>query len=129
MQVATLIHLYPQCLFPVDINRKFGFNPPVGMYFDKFNFVPLKAVFGKETIETYRVRLKDREIIEGAMNFYKSRPDLTREQMLETWSGENETGSIDGESDDPIVLWFRAKAQMRVLSMVLTYSAPLGRHW
>ncbi len=127
--LEQLIHLYPQCLFPVDINRKFGFNPPVGMYFDKFNFVPLQAVFGEEIIETYRVRLKDREIIEGAMNFYRSRPDLTREQMFETWSWEDETESVDGESDDPIALWFRAKAQMRVLSMVLTYSDPLGRHW
>ena len=89
----------------------------------------MQAVFGEEIIEIYRVRLKDREVIEGAMNFYRSRPDLTREQMLETWSWEDETESVDGESDDPIALWFRAKAQMRVLSMVLTYSDPLGRHW
>ena len=70
--LEQLIHLYPQCLFPVEINRKFGFNPPVGMYFDEFNFVPLKAVFGEQVIETYRARLKDREVIEGAMNSYRS---------------------------------------------------------
>ena len=59
----------PQFLFPVDINRKFGFNPPVGMYFDKFNFVPLKAVFGGAQIETYKTRLQDHEFVEGAMSF------------------------------------------------------------
>ena len=44
----------------------------MGMYFDEFNFVPLKAVFGEQVIETYRARLKDHEVIEGAMNSYRS---------------------------------------------------------
>ncbi len=127
--LEQLVHLYPQCLFPVDITKKFGFNPPAGMFFDEFNFVPLKAVFGDEKIETFRARLKDHQFVEGAMNFYRSRPDLTREEMLATWNGEDGMGPVDVESDDPIVLWFRSKAQARVLSMTLTYSNPLGKHW
>ena len=61
--LVHFVHLYPQCLFPVDITRKFGFNPPAGMYFDEFNFVPLKAVLGgrrnrglSDTIEGSRGR-------------------------------------------------------------------------
>ena len=80
----------------------------MGRYFDKFNFVPLKAVFGGTQIEAYKERLQDHASVEGAMSFYESRPDLT---------------------DDPVILWFQVKAQMRVLSMVLTYSEPLGPYW
>ena len=127
--LEQLVHLYPQSLFPVDINRKFGFNPPVGMYFDKFNFVPLKAVFGGAQIEVYKARLQDHEFVEGAMSFYESRPDLTDEQILETWDGIGGSRAADRETDDPVILWFQVKAKMRVLSMVLTYSKPLGPCW
>lgn len=131
IQVALeqLVHLYPQSLFPVDINRKFGFNPPVGMYFDKHNFVPLKAVFSGEQIEAYKARLRDHECVKSAMNFYDSRPDLTDEQILETWNVIDGSTVADRETDDLVVLWFQVKAQMRVLSMVLTYSEPLGPYW
>ena len=127
--LEQLVHLYPQCLFPVDINRKFGFNPPVGMYFDRFNFVPLEAVFGAARIDSWRARLGDHTMVEGAMNFYKSRPDITDEQVLQTWDDMEGPDDADRESDDPVVLWFKVKAQMRVLSMVLTYSEPLRPHW
>ena len=127
--LEQFVHLYPQCLFPVDVNRKFGFNPPVGMYFDRFNFVPLKAVFGKALIETYKSRLKDHEVVQGAMSFYQSRPDLTQEQIFETWHDADGTDAVDDEADDPVVLWFRMKAQMRTISMMLTYADPLGANW
>ena len=127
--LEQFVHLYPQCLFPVDINKKFGFNPSVGMYFDRFNFVPLVAVFGEETIETYRARLKGHQVVEFAMDFYESRPDLTLEQILETWDDETRPQPTGEELNDPVSLWFRVKAEMRVISMGLTYSEPLGRHW
>ena len=127
--LEQLVYLYPQCLFPVDINRKFGFNPPVGMYFDRFNFVPLEAVFGAARIESWQGRLRDHTMVAGAMDYYRSRPDLTDEQVLRTWNEREGSDGADRESDDPVVLWFKVKAQMRVLSMVLTYSEPLKPHW
>ena len=127
--LGQLVHLYPQCLFPVDVYKKFGFNPPVGLYFDRFNFVPLLAVFGEEAIETRRARLRGHETVEGAMNFYESRPDLTREQILGTWVTDDGTEGTDDELDDPLSLYFRAKVQMRVLSITLTYSHPLRPTW
>ena len=127
--LEQLVHLYPQCLFPVDINRKFGFTPPVGMYFDRFNFVPLEAVFGAARIDSWRARLQNHTMVEGAMNFYKSRPDLTDEQVLQTWDDTEGPDGTDRDTDDPVVLWFKVKARMRVLSMVLTYSEPVKPHW
>ena len=127
--LEQLVHLYPQCLFPVDINRKFGFNPPVGMYFDRFNFIPLEAVFGAARIESYRARLEDHELVKDAMDFYESRPDLTDEQILDSWSNSEELYGAERETDDAVVLWFKVKAQMRVMSMVLAYSEPLLPDW
>ena len=124
-----LVYLHPLCLFPVDINRKFGFNPPVGMYFDRFNFVPLIAVFGKVRIETYRARLKDHKLVEDAMAFYESRPDLTREQVLESFNVATETQTLDGAEDDMVGRWFLVKAEMRLNSMMATYSDPLRPYW
>lgn len=127
--LEQLVHLYPQCLFPVDLIRKFGFNPPVGMYFDRFNFVPLEAVFDAAFIESRRARLHGHTMVEGAMNFYESYPDLTDEQVLQTWKGVEGSDDADRETDDPVVLWFKVKAHMRVMSMVLTYSEPLTPNW
>ena len=127
--LEQLIHLHPQCLFPVDINRKFGFNPPVGMYFDKFNFVPLMAVFGDETISAYRKQLQDNDFVEGIMRFYESRPDLTHEQILESWDNSEEDDIPADERNNPVALWFYVKAEMRLIAMMLTYTDPIGRHW
>lgn len=127
--LEQLVYMYPQCVFPVDICRKFGFNPPVGMYFDKFNYVPLEAVFDATQIESWRTRLKDRPTVQVALDFYNSRQDLTSEQILQTWDDMEGSSQADRETDDPVALWFMVKAQMRALSMGLTYSEPMLPHW
>lgn len=127
--LEQLVHLYPQCLFPVDVIRKFGFNPPVGVYFDRFNFVPLEVVFGADFIDSRRARLHDHTLVEVAKDLYESRPDLTDEQVLQTWKRAEGADDADRETDDPVLLWFKAKAQMRMASMIFTYSEPLTPNW
>ena len=123
-----LVHLHPQCLFPVDITRKFGFNPPVGMYFDRFNVVPLEAVFGKEQIEKCRARMQEHHIVRGAMDFYDSQPDLTHGEILATWNDIDEPEAPHEAKGNVDALWFHVKAKMRVLSMVFAYAKPLTPH-
>ena len=101
----------------------------VGMFFDDFNFVPLTAVLGKESIEDYRTRLRDRERVETAMQFYESRPDLSREQILATWDDEDGTEVGIRELGDPVALSLQAKVRSRAVSMALVYSEPLRPHW
>ena len=99
------------------------------MYFDEYNFVPLSATLGDDAIEIYRARLKDHENVDIATQFYGSRPDLTRDQILETWR------DIDGAvipvdpTEDPVALWLQSKVQTRGVLMALTYSDRLGPHW
>ncbi len=124
-----LVHLKPQCLFPVDIPRKFAFRPPVGMYFDAFNVVPLKAVFGEHRIKEYRARLNDHEIVQMVMDVYNSWPDQTIEQIQECWDNQC-AAEFDSEvPEDVASRWFLEKSRMRVLYMMLSYAKPLGPHW
>ena len=127
--LEQLLHAYPQCLFPVDICRKFGFNPPVGMYFDEYNFVPIAAALGDDAIEIYRARLKDHEIVDLATQVYESRPDLTRDQILDTWEDDNGAEVSGDAADNVAALWLKTKVRTRVALMVLTYSNRLSPHW
>ena len=133
LQIALehFVHLYPQSLFPVDITKKFGFNPPTGMYFDNFNFVPLKAVFETTQIQRYRMRAQDHDLVRMALELFESRPTLTREQILETWNDElyNESNGIDKTTADLVELWFRTKVHMRGMMWTLCYAKPLGPNW
>ena len=58
-----LIFHKPQSLFPVDIDRKFVFGPPVGMFFDEINIVPLRAALGEEMMEMYRTAAKEIQLV------------------------------------------------------------------
>ena len=65
----------------------------------------------------------------GRASFYESRPDLTDEQILETWDGIGGSRAADRETDDPVILWFQVKAKMRVLSMVLGFEPQREPSW
>lgn len=119
------VYLYPQCLFPVDITRKFGFNPPVGWYFDEINFVPLKAAFDDDTIRSWKKRLRCHQIVERAIDFYNSRPNLTQDQILKSWDDSEEFGGMGRETDELEVLRLKAKMEMRAILMAFAYSRPL----
>ena len=44
------------------------------------------------------------------------------------WERDRGAEAPGDESDDLVALWLRAKGRNRALSMVLTYSDPLGRY-
>lgn len=126
--LEQLFHLYPQCLCPVDVIREFGSNPRPGMYFDKYNFVPLSAVFDQETISTYQGRLQGHDLVKTAMRFYGSRPELSEQQIQETRTDDEGVVSKVEKLNDFTASWFCMKAQMRATSMPLTYVDPLSPH-
>jgi hypothetical protein len=118
-----LIFHKPMCLFPVDINKKFAFSPPVGMYFDQHNIVALQAALGPEMYVKYRQGAKDAQVIEDLMSFYDNQDDLTQQQILDTWSEED---ARDFGPDVPVDIearWILVKSRMRVLNMSFSYGA------
>jgi hypothetical protein len=118
-----LIFHKPQSLFPVDINRKFAFSPPVGMFFDELNIVPLRAALGEEMVEMYRTAAKEIQLVKDVMNFYQSQPDLSDEQILRMWDKLDDGEFGERVPKDIQSRWVVVKARMRVVNMALSYMA------
>jgi len=116
-----LVFHKPMSLFPVDINKKFAFSPPVGVFFDKFNSVALKAALGSELYEKYRESASGAQIVQDMMKFYESQEDLTEKAILDTW-GKDEISDFGPDVPaDVETRWVLTKSRMRVLAMSLSY--------
>jgi len=116
----VLIARSPQCLFPIDVQRKFGFSPPVGMYFDHSNFIALREAFGVEKVDSYRNHFANS--LPEVLSFATARADLSDAEVLATWTGED---LDDGHLDFETRLFHRAtqsKAHMRALLIGMTFS-------
>ena len=72
-----------------------SFNPSVGLNFNCFNFDPIMAIFEEEQIETYRKRLQNHNFVQDGIDYYRSLPDLTRDQKLQTWNHDDNESLLD----------------------------------
>jgi len=85
----------PVCLFPVMLHRKFGFSPPVGIFFDPSNFLPLRKALGTEEINALRLHYEKRDPPLSQLEWFDSLPELGEQSIFDTWQGEKEIE--DGE--------------------------------
>jgi hypothetical protein len=86
-QVIFLFVLaYPTSLFPVDKYRKWGVSPPVGLYFDEYNYAAIREFLGAENIETLKLQLENCDDVVDLMSFYNSCEDLPEETLNELWA-------------------------------------------
>jgi hypothetical protein len=112
----------PQVLFPVDINRKFGFNPPVGIFFDEYNFIPLKIALGKKHIKEYQNYFRNNKDIVKLMEWFNSMKDLSDEEILLQYKGKNIKDKNLNNKEKILLGWIEEKAKLRVLSMAFAYN-------
>ena len=78
----------PQALFPIDVHRKFGFDTPVGALFDHSNFIPLQEALGEELVSRYRKHYETKDPPASALEWARSRPDLSDQEILDSWSDD-----------------------------------------
>ena len=122
ISLEHLIFHKPQSLFPVNIVAKFGYNPPVGMYFDDSNTIPLIVSFGEEKINELRGVLESHESVRHAMAIYDATPRLSDEEIRLTWTNSlaNQSSRDEaGSSDDRMLL---SKICFRTCVYAATYS-------
>ena len=117
-----LIAQYPLCLFPLCPYRKFGFNPPVGVYFDKDNFVPLGRSLNQRK-SPYKEFYRKQEQVTSLLNFYNHRPDLTEYEVLQSWWKDSPPSE---KSDDTLknklqIRWMLLKAEVRAMNWAFAY--------
>jgi hypothetical protein len=89
----------PQALFPIEIHRKFGFSTPVGALFDHSNFIPLSEALGADATLNYQKHYESRNPPGETLRWAASHPDLTDEEILNSWAGRQEPDDADEPFD------------------------------
>ena len=116
------------CLFPVRLYRKFGFNPPVGVFFDKANFVPLRRAL-EESVAGYKHFYRSQQEVVDLLSFFNDRADIPLTEVLRTWTkedpkGENPDDSLETKIELRLMLM---KAEVRALNWAFAYGQDFER--
>ena len=109
----------PLSVFPVNVYRKFGFNPPLGVFMDESGAYPIEKALGAAAYNAYREHLKNAEPVRSHLEWYDSRPDLTDEQVLASW--HQEAPKLEDHPDSP----FEGKVLLRATTMKAKMRATL----
>jgi hypothetical protein len=83
--LTLLVLRFPMTLFPVDIERRFGFNAPVGLFADGVVAASIREGLGVRHADALASFLRDDEEVKGLLDFYHAQPELTDEQIDEDW--------------------------------------------
>ena len=114
---------YPMCLFPVDIVKKFGYNWPMGVFFDSSNSKILERALEHNDYIAFQNDLKNHPDVEKKMEFYNSTSSKNKEYIEESWTGLMDSNFENFHSKDERIAAFKAK--FRAISWALSYKAPL----
>ena len=123
-----LIAEHPMCLFPVHQYRKFGFNPPVGVFFDKSNFVPLRRSLD-ESVTEYKDFYRSQQEVADLLSFFNGRGDIPLAEILKTWTKEDPKGENPDESLEKKVevRFMLMKAEVRAFNWAFAYGQDFER--
>ena len=120
LDIATLSN--PHALFPLDIYRKFGFNPPLGVFLDQFSGYYVGKALGESARSAYREHFKKIDPPSSQMAWFEEFPDLTDEEVLATWHEEVPNEPSNSSFEDKFVR--RAalmKAKVRAMLWSFSY--------
>jgi hypothetical protein len=92
----------PISLFPVALHRKFGFSPPVGVFFDQSNFLPLRKALGPDEINALRSHYEKRDPPLSQLEWFDSLPELDEQSIFDTWQQEEEMEDGDQPLEDRV---------------------------
>ena len=123
--IDLLVAFKPQALFPNDMWRKYGFNIPIGMYFDHSNYLPYEHWLGEKKIIEYReLFIKNNDLI-ALLKDYEERGSLSDEAILNSWQGEEKIEDRPSDTAESKIIqrWAIMKVRMRVTTIILSYSA------
>jgi hypothetical protein len=83
--IYLFILIYPMSLFPVERHKKWGFGGPVGLFFDKTDYMRLEAYIGLQNITTLKQDLNSIPEVQSLIEWFDSLPTLTSEQINADW--------------------------------------------
>ncbi len=113
---GTVLWLYctvfPTLLRPREILRKFGFNYIPGLFISNEQFIPIKKSFKDDDLSLFIEQPEINGELLSLDNTYNSFPDLTDEEIRETWTEE-------GKLQNFKVGYAQLLAKMRVTNEIL----------
>jgi hypothetical protein len=121
--VDLMIAEKPMSLFPVQPYQKFGFNYPIGLYFDQFNSVPLMHALGEPKLTDYRTFYGALPEVEDLLSYFNGQQSMSDDQILQTWNKNKDMPEDPGMSTSERILhlWAALKAESRALHWFFAY--------
>ena len=104
--------MHPTLFRPRNIIRKFGFNYPMGVYSGEFQNACVKHTLTSEDYKLFEQHALSTQTIADIDSFYEMQPDLTDEQVLNTWDEKEDIKSID-------IGYIQIVAKFRVINEML----------
>lgn len=83
--LAMLTLRYPMVLFPLDVERKFGFLGPVGVVVDEATSQSVTEGLGSRHADALRTFLARDSQVEGTLAWFEGQPTLTDEEIETSW--------------------------------------------
>jgi len=118
----------PQSLFPVQLLRKFGFNPPVGLFFDHSNYLSIEQALGADSVVTYRRHYERKDPPSALLDWFNSLKDLSDEEILASWENEEQIDDGDEPFEERVFMRYTIfKAKMRVTLGMFAYERNASR--
>lgn len=117
-----LVAARPECVFEVDLYKKFGFNIPVGMLFDKYNQIALQKALGQDRINELRNHYRSHDTVRSLLDWVNSHPDMTDSEILASWS--KDPPKKDGQTIEERLFLrvLHQKAECRALAWGFAYA-------
>lgn len=118
----------PMSLFPQEIHKKCGFNPPVGIFFDAANFLSIERSLGAQKLKIYQDFYQSREPVTTLTQWFRDLPDRSQHEILSSWSGDQPLGHDDKPFEERVSIGFgMQKATMRSLLRAYAYNPDTPR--
>lgn len=106
----------PLALFPVDLYRKFGFNPPVGVFIDRYSGPIFERALGKSVYASYRGHFNALDPPAGQLDWFHGFPDLSDEDVLASWKEDTNDEGPNRTFEEKVLLRLtKMKAKMRAI--------------
>jgi hypothetical protein len=84
--LTLLVLRFPMTLFSVDVERRFAYSPPAGMFSDETVSSSIKEGLGARHAAALASFLQEDEEVKGLLDWFKNNPELTDEQLDADWA-------------------------------------------
>ena len=79
---------FPMLLKPINIVKKFGYNMPLGLYISDYHFFAFRNTIEPESLDAFLNYSNEQQIVKDLVDYYNSREDLTDQEIVDSWKGE-----------------------------------------